>query len=96
MLVYYQNFRLRETPVGNSNLYGWEIATVLEREFYMDDMLESLFTVDEATHTICKVKELWSKGGFNFTKFICNKNEVSKDTPRKNDTDKHLPEDRAF
>ena len=56
MLVYYQNFRLRETPVGNSNLYGWEIATVLEREFYMDDMLESLFTVDEATHTIRKVK----------------------------------------
>ena len=64
------NFVLRETAMDNEKLYRKDVATILERNFYLDDLLKSFTTAEEAITVIHKVKDLCSNGGFNLTKFI--------------------------
>ena len=66
------NFTLTKTAMDNEGLYGKDIATFLERNFYVFDMLKSLSTAEEAITVIEQVKDLCSNGGFNLTKFISN------------------------
>ena len=65
------NFTLTKTAMDNEGLYGKDIATFLERNFYVD-MLKSFSTAEEAITVIQQVKDLCSNGGFNLTKFISN------------------------
>ena len=75
------NFALRKTTMDNEELYGKDIATILERNFYADDMLKSFPTAKEAITVIRQVKYLRSNGGFNLTKFISNNTTVLKSIP---------------
>ena len=75
------NFALRKTALDNEELYGKDVATILERNFYVDDMLKSFLTVEEAITVIQQVKDLCSNGGFNLTKFIRNTTTVLKSIP---------------
>ena len=49
--------------------------------FYVDGLLKSFPTVNEAVKGIKQLQELCSRGGFNPTKFINNKQEVIKLIP---------------
>ena len=49
-----------------------DVSTILERNFYVDYMLKSFPTAEEAITVIQQVKDLCSNGGFNLTKFISN------------------------
>ena len=71
-LHHVQTFALRKTVMDNEELDRKEVATILERNFYVDDMLKSFLTVEEAITVIQQVKDLCSNGGFNLTKFISN------------------------
>ena len=75
------NYALRKTAMGNEELYGKDVATVLERNFYVDDMLKSFPTAEEAITVIQQVKDICSNGGFNLTKFISNYTAVLKSIP---------------
>ena len=75
------NFTLRKTPMDNEELYGKDVATILERNFYVDDMLKSFLTVEEAITVIQQVKDLCSNGGFNLTKFISSSITVLESIP---------------
>ena len=75
------NFALRKTVMDNEELYGKDVATILERNFYVDDMLKSFPTAEEAITVIQQVKDLCSSGGFNLTKFISNNATVLKSIP---------------
>ena len=66
------NFALRKTAMDSEELYGKDVATIFERNFYVDDMLKSFSTAEEAITVIQQVKDLCSNGGFNLTKFISN------------------------
>ena len=67
--------------MDNEGLYGKDIATFLERNFYVD-MLKSFSTAEEAITVIQQVKDLCSNGGFNLTKFISNnKTALKKSIP---------------
>ena len=68
-------------------------------------MMKSFETVTVAKDVIRKVKKLYTKGGFNFTNFTSNSEEVKKSIPdkerKKNVTDEELtfgklPEDKAL
>ena len=72
---------MRKTPIDNEELYGKDVATILERNFYVDDMLKSFLTVEEAITVIQQVKNLYSNGVFNLTKFISNNITVFKSIP---------------
>ena len=65
------NFALTKTAKDNEELYGKDIATFLERNFYVD-MMKSFSTAEEAVTIIQQAKDLCSNGGFNLTKFISN------------------------
>ena len=75
------NFALRKTPMDNEELYGKDVATILERNFYVDDMSKSFLTVEEVITVIQQVKDLCSNGGFNLKKFISNSTTVLKSIP---------------
>ena len=49
--------------------------TVL-RNFYVDDCLKSIPTVEDATKLTMDLKELLKRGGFNLTKWLSNKKKV--------------------
>ena len=61
------------------------VTRILERNFYVDDMLKSFQTVTEAKDVISKVTELCTKVGFNLTKFT-----IPHKDRRKNVTDEAL------
>ena len=99
------NFALRRTAKDNEQQYGKEITQILERSFYVDDLLKSFPTVNQAVNAIKQLQELCSRGGFNLTTFISNKQEVIKSIPddkRKPNvrnelvTLGNLPEERAL
>ena len=99
------NFALRRTAKDNEQQYGKEITQILERSFYVDDLLKSFPTVKKAVNGIKQLQELCSRGGFNLTKFTSNKQEVINSIPdnkRKPNirnelvTLGNLPEERAL
>ena len=101
----WSNFALRKTASDNRDEYTSDVTRILERNFYVDDMLKSFQTVTKAKDVIRKVKELCAKGGFNLAKFTSNNEAVLKSIPnegrRKNVSDEaltfcKLPEDKAF
>ena len=65
-------FKLCLEENGNGELYGKDVATILERNVYIDDILKSFPTAEEGITMIQLVKNLCSNGGFNLTKFISN------------------------
>ena len=67
--------------MDNQELYGKDVATILERNFYVDDMLKSFPIAEEAITVIQQVKDTCSNGGFNLTKFISNNTAVLKSIP---------------
>ena len=75
------NYALRKTATDNAERYGKDVAAILERNFYVDDMLKSFPTAEEAITVIQQVKDMCSNGGFNLTKFISNNTAVLKSIP---------------
>ena len=72
----YSNFALGRTAKDNEQQYGKEFTQILERSFYVDDLLKSLPTVKEAVDVTKQLQELCSRGRFNLAKFISNTQEV--------------------
>ena len=50
-------------------------------KFYVDELLKSFPTVKQAVNAIKQLQELCSRGYFNLTKFVSNKQEVIKSIP---------------
>ena len=67
-----------------------------ESNFYVDDMQKSFQTVTEEKDITRKAKELFVKGGFNFTKFASNSEEVVKSIPDKDRRNNVTDEELAF
>ena len=98
------NFALRKTAMDNEEHYRKDISTILERNFYIDDVLKNFLTVEEAI-TVIQVEDLCSNGGFDLTKFISNNATVLKsifEDIRRTDVKNEelslgcLPEDKAL
>ena len=72
------NYALKRTASDNLKKYGEDVASILRRNFYVDDMLKSFSSIEEAIRITGKVKELCKEGGFNLTKFSSNNLDVLK------------------
>ena len=70
------NSAKRRTAKDNEQQYGKEVTQILEKKFYADNLLKSFPIVKKAINTIKQLQESCNKEGFNFTKFISNKQEV--------------------
>ena len=72
------NFGLKRIASDNEAEYGQEVANFVGHDFYVDDGLKSLATVDSALKLIDKSKAMCSKGGVRLHKFVSNNREVIK------------------
>ncbi|XP_028412945.1 uncharacterized protein LOC114535824 [Dendronephthya gigantea] len=75
------NFALKQTADDNERDIGERAAEFLRKNFYVDDGLKSVPSIDEAISLISQTKEMCSRGGFNLHKFVSNKKEVIKEIP---------------
>ncbi|XP_015776464.1 PREDICTED: uncharacterized protein LOC107354491 [Acropora digitifera] len=56
-------------------------ANFIRREFYVDDGLKLVASVEEAVTLIKDTKEMCRRGGFNLHKFVCNNKDVIESIP---------------
>ena len=74
------NFALRRTAKDNEQQHGKEITRILDRSFYVNNLLISFPVVNQAVTAIEQLQELCRRG-FNLAKFIINKQQVIKLIP---------------
>ncbi|XP_067023847.1 uncharacterized protein [Acropora muricata] len=75
------NFALKTTAEDNERSLGSAPAEFLRRDFYVDDGLKSLPSVEEAVDLANSVKEMCNRGGFNLHNFTSNSKEVIQRIP---------------
>jgi len=75
------NFALKATANDHENEFGARAADFLRNDFYVDDGLKSVPSVQEAIELVNDSKGICSKGGFNLHKFVSNSKEVLKTIP---------------
>ena len=99
------NFALKTTADDFEEECGLEAAEFVRGDFYVDDGLKSVPSVEEAINLIERTKTLCMKGGFNLHKFISNRKEVIEAIPMEQRTKgikeldftkDHLPLERAL
>ena len=66
------NFALKAAAADGKSKYGDEASNILNRSFYVDDLLKSTSSVSEASNLIDKVVPMCQEGGFRLTKFVSN------------------------
>ena len=64
------NFTLKKTASDSSLQFWPEVADILCRDFYIDDLLKSTTDASKAKMMIRAARGLCAEGGFNLTKFI--------------------------
>ena len=98
------NYALRRTAIHNAPNYDTEVAEILSHKFYVDYLPKSVESDEIAVQPIKDVKRMWGEGGFNPTKFICNRKEVLQSLPechrrsevKNSNLDGSLPLERAL
>ncbi len=75
------NFALKTTADDNEKTFGPEPAEFLRRDFYVDDGLKSVPSVEEAVALIQSTKKMCQRGGFNLHKFTSSEKEVIQEIP---------------
>jgi len=70
------NFALKTTVDDFEEECGNDAAEFVRHDFYVDDGLKSVPSVEQALDLIENTKTLCKKGGFNLHKFISNRREV--------------------
>ena len=69
-------FALRKTAEDNKGDFEKEVVKTVKRNFYVDDCLKSVKSVDCAIQIVVQLRDLFSKGGFRLTKWVSNNSKV--------------------
>ena len=75
------NFCLKQITSDNAAEFGEDVKEFIHHNFYVDDGLKSVPTIDEAKDLIFRTRELYKKGGLHLHKFISNSPEVLEAVP---------------
>ena len=75
------NFALRKTAEDNSEHFLEAVVSTVKNNFYVDDCLKALPSVEEASQHASDLRSLLSKGGFRLTKWISNSRKVLETIP---------------
>lgn len=81
------NFALKHTANNYENVFGTAVANFLRNDFYVDDGLKSVPSIDEAIHLVHNVKQMCSQGGFKLHKFVSNSKDVIRSIPESDRAD---------
>ncbi|XP_046584415.1 uncharacterized protein LOC124291472 [Haliotis rubra] len=66
------NYGLKQVSKDYEDQYGSDATKFVHENFYVDDGLTSVFTVEKAVQLIKKSKQMCSEGGIRLHKFISN------------------------
>lgn len=75
------NSALHQTAKDNRAKVSPDILKVIDNNFYVDDLLDSVEDEDSAIRVIKETKALCSSGGFNLTKWMSNSRRVLETIP---------------
>ncbi|XP_056307490.1 uncharacterized protein LOC130219206 [Danio aesculapii] len=75
------NFAMQKVTEDNCERFSDDALETVRRNFYVDDCLKSLSTVNDAIKLASELRELLSCGGFRLTKWLSNSKEVMKTIP---------------
>ncbi|XP_028416927.1 uncharacterized protein LOC114541139 [Dendronephthya gigantea] len=75
------NFSLRKTSQDHQYEFDKETVNTVEKNFYVDDCLKSVATVEKATRLASQLRAMLAKGGFHLTKWASNSREVLASIP---------------
>lgn len=70
------NFALRRTAHDNATKFDSNVIEAVRTSFYVDDLLKSMKSSEEAIRMQCQLSELLQAGGFHLTKWSSNRREV--------------------
>ncbi|XP_068692701.1 uncharacterized protein [Montipora foliosa] len=76
------NRALRQTADDNKGRYSPEVIMTIYRNFYVDDVLKSVPTTDQAIWLAEQLTKLLREGGFHLTKFTSNSRQVLEALPQ--------------
>ena len=65
-------FALLKTAEDHQNEYPAEVVDTVRQNFYVDDCLKSVSSVEQAAQLYRNLKEMCSKGGFHLNKWLSN------------------------
>ena len=75
------NFALKKCAQDNVNDFHPSTITTVDRNFYVDDCLKSVASLEEAVNLAKELRELLLRGGFNLTKWVSNSRDVLRAVP---------------
>ena len=75
------NFALQKTAEDKSQHFPERVVSTVKNNFYVDDCLKALPSVEEASQHASNLWSLLSKGGFRLTKWISNSRKVLETIP---------------
>ncbi len=75
------NFSLRKMAEDHECEFDKETVNTVRKNFYVDDCLKSVVTVQKATKIDSQLRALLAKGGFHLTKWASNSREVLASIP---------------
>ncbi|XP_033762629.1 uncharacterized protein LOC117344089 [Pecten maximus] len=75
------NFALRKTAHDCKGHFNDEVINTVLKNFYVDDCLKSLKTVNKAKSLVKDLKDVLHRGGFHIAKWISNSREVMSSLP---------------
>ncbi|CAG2248710.1 unnamed protein product [Mytilus edulis] len=70
-----------DVTIDNGELFETEIASTVERNFYVDDLLKSVDTEERAVQLATDLREIMKRGGFRLTKWLSNSKVVINEIP---------------
>ena len=100
-----ENYCMRKIAEDNEDKFSELAIDTLRRSFYMDDMIRSVSTVEEAKLLIPEMQELLKAGGFDLGKYMSTEREViesvaedkrAKSLQNINLQDSNLPQESAL
>ncbi|XP_068728993.1 uncharacterized protein [Montipora capricornis] len=76
------NFALRKTADDNRDCFSTEVINTVLRNFYVDDCLKSLPSVNDAIAHVNHLQALLLRGSFRLTKWVSNSRKVLQAIPK--------------
>ena len=75
------SFSLKKTASDNQGEFDVETINTVNRNFYVDDCLKSVSSIDHAVRLSGQLRELLARGGFQLTKWVSNDRNVIATVP---------------
>jgi hypothetical protein len=76
------SYCVQRTVTDNQDQFDEKTIAVAKHSFYVDDMLTSVATVNDAKNLVMELRALLKLGHFNLTKWMSNERSILRELPR--------------